>query len=105
MNAREAVPIQNMLEEMGHKQPPTPLIIDNAVAEGVINKTVKQQQTKAMDMRFHWLQDRAAQKQFDVRWEEGERNKADPHTKRHPAKHHVEVEVRPTHALDKPTSS
>ena len=74
MNAREAVPIGNMSEEMGHKQPPTPSMTDNAVAEGIINETVKQQRTKAMDMRFHWSQDRAAQKQFDVRWEEGKRN-------------------------------
>ena len=77
--------------------------MDNAVAEGIINKTIKQQHTKAMDTRFYWLQDQAAQKQFDVQWEEGKRNRADLHTKCHLAKHHVEV--RPTHVLAKPTSS
>ena len=35
--AREAVYIQIILEEMGHKQPPTPLKTDNAMSEAVTN--------------------------------------------------------------------
>jgi hypothetical protein len=35
--AREAVYIRIVLEEMGHKQPPTPLQTDNAMAEAVTN--------------------------------------------------------------------
>ncbi len=46
-----------ILEELGHMQPPTPLQTDNAMADGVINGKVQPEQTKAMDMRFHWLQD------------------------------------------------
>ena len=53
--AREAVYMRIILEEMGHKQPPTPMQTDNAMAEGVINKKVQQKQTKAMGMRSHWL--------------------------------------------------
>ena len=53
MNAKEAVPIRNILEELGHKQPPTAIVTGNAVAEGIINKTVKQQKSKSMDMRFY----------------------------------------------------
>ena len=45
-------------------QTPTPIITDNAVAEGIINRIVKQQKSKAMDMRYYWLQDRADQKQL-----------------------------------------
>ena len=56
--AREAVYIRIILEEMGHKQPPTPIQTDNAMAEGVINKKVQPKRTNAMDMRFHWLCDR-----------------------------------------------
>ncbi len=55
--AREAVYIRIILEEMGHKQPPTPLQTDNSMAEAVINGKVQPKQTKAMDMQFHWLQD------------------------------------------------
>jgi hypothetical protein len=55
--AWEAVYIRIVLEEMGHTQPPTPLQTDNAMAKGVVNGTVQPKQTKAMDMRFHWLWD------------------------------------------------
>jgi hypothetical protein len=53
--ARKAVYIRIILAELGHIQPPTPLQTDNAMADGVINGKVQPKQTKAMDMRFHWL--------------------------------------------------
>jgi hypothetical protein len=55
--ARKAVYIRIILEELGHIQPPTPLQTDNAMADGIINGKVQPKQTKAMDMRFHWLRD------------------------------------------------
>ncbi len=64
INAREAVPMQMTLEEMGHKQPKTPIHTDNSTGFRVITKNIQPKQTKAMDMRFHWLRDREAQKQF-----------------------------------------
>jgi hypothetical protein len=60
--AREAVYIRIILEELGHKQPPTPLQADNATADTVINGKIQPKQTKAMDMRFHWLRDRECQR-------------------------------------------
>jgi hypothetical protein len=48
--AREAVYIRMILKEMGHKQPPTPMQTDNAMADGVINGKVQPKCTKAMDM-------------------------------------------------------
>jgi hypothetical protein len=51
----KAVYIRIILEELGHAQPPTPLQTDNAMANGIINGKVQPKQTKAMDMRFHWL--------------------------------------------------
>ena len=39
--AREAVYLQIILEEMGHKQPPTPLQTDNAMAEVVTNGKIQ----------------------------------------------------------------
>jgi hypothetical protein len=50
--AREAVYIRIVLEGMGHKQPPTPVQTDNAMAEAVISGKVQPKRTKAMDMRF-----------------------------------------------------
>ena len=40
--AREAVYIRIILEEMGHKQPPTPLQTDNSMADGVVNGKIAQ---------------------------------------------------------------
>ena len=62
--AREAVYIQILFEELGHKQPPSPLQTDNAMADGVVNDKNQPRRTKAMDMRFHWLRDRECQEQF-----------------------------------------
>ena len=36
------------LEEMGHPQPPTPVMTDNSTACGILNKTVKQKRTQAL---------------------------------------------------------
>ena len=51
--AREAVYIRIILEEMGHKQPPTPIQTDNPMADAVINGKIQPKCTKAIDMRFH----------------------------------------------------
>jgi hypothetical protein len=65
-NAKDAVTIPNILTDLGYNQPATPLQTDNACASGIINKTVKQRWSKAIDMRFYWLQDRVKQKQFTI---------------------------------------
>jgi hypothetical protein len=57
ITACKAIYIRIILEELGHVQPPMPLQFDNAMADGVINGKVQPKQTKAMDMRFHWLRD------------------------------------------------
>ena len=89
--AREAVYIRIILEELGHKQPPTPLQTDNSMAEAVINGKVQPKRTKAMDMRFHWLRDRECQQQFRIYWRPGKLNYADYWTKHHPTKHHQNI--------------
>jgi len=89
--AREAVYIRIILEELGHKQPPTPLQTDNSMAEAVTNGKVQPKRTKAMDMRFHWLRDRECQQQFRIYWRPGKLNYADYWTKHHPTKHHQNI--------------
>ena len=64
ITACEAVYIRIILKEFGHKQPPTPLQTNNAMADVVINGKIQPKQTKAMDMRFHWLRDCECQQQF-----------------------------------------
>jgi hypothetical protein len=90
INACEAVPIRNLLQEMGHKQPKTPMQTDNSTALGVVNSNIQPQQTKAMDMRFYWLRCRDSQGQFRYYWKPGPTNQADYYTKHHPAHHHIE---------------
>jgi hypothetical protein len=86
--AQEIVPMRMTLEELGHPQPATPLKTDNSTACGIMNGTVKQKRTKAMDMRYYWLRDRVRQKQFNVFWEPGINNLADYPTKHHSGAHH-----------------
>ena len=61
LNCQEAIPIQIKLEEMGHSQPPTPVQVDNSTALGIATGTIKQRNSKAMDMRFYWIRDRSNQ--------------------------------------------
>ena len=91
INAREAVPMRQLLEEMGHKQPKTPIETDNSTALGVVNNNIQPRRTKAMDMRFHWLRDRESQQQFKYYWRPGTNNRADYFTKHHCAAHHIET--------------
>ena len=87
-NAKEMVCLRTTLMEMGHDQPPTIIITDNATAKGIACQELKQKHSKAMDMRFHWIQDRAQQQQLDIQWEPGILNQADYFTKHHPVQHH-----------------
>ena len=89
--AREAVYIRIILEELGHKQPPTPIQTDNAMADAVVNGKLQPKQTKATDMRFHWLRNRECQQQFKIYWRPGKTNYADYWTKHHSAAHHVNI--------------
>jgi len=91
INACEAVAIRNLLHEMGHKQPKTPMQTDNSTALGVVNSNIQPRRTKSMDMRYYWLRCRDSQGKFRYYWKPGPTNKADYYTKHFPASHHVET--------------
>eukprot|EP00957_Ditylum_brightwellii_P164854 12551165-Ditylum_brightwellii.AAC.1 len=57
-NAKEAVALRTMLQELGHQQPATPIQVDNFVAHGIVNSNIRQGKSKAIDMRFYWVKDR-----------------------------------------------
>ena len=67
------------LEEMGHKQPATgtPLKTNNSTDHGILHAQVRMKKSKAFDMRYHWLKDRIAQKQFNLYCAPGKLNTAD----------------------------
>jgi hypothetical protein len=91
INAKEGAFLRTTLEELGHKQPPTPMETDNITATGYINGTIKQKCTKSMDMRFYWIKDRVKQGQFKIYWGPGFQNLADFFTKHHSPAHHRRI--------------
>jgi hypothetical protein len=90
-NAQSGAPLRVTLTELGHTQPPTPLRTDNSTAYGIMNETIKQKRSKAMDMQYQWLTNRVRQKQFDVYWRPGRENLGDYHTDHHSAQHHKDM--------------
>jgi hypothetical protein len=103
INGKEAIPLRQTLIELNHPQPPTPIQTDNSTATGIVNKTVKLKRSKAMDMRFYWVQDRIDQQQLKVYWAPGSLNLGDYVTKHHPAPHHAKMRRYYTHQHDSPT--
>jgi hypothetical protein len=61
VNAKEGTVTRTTLAEMGHNQDITELKTDNTTADGIINNTVQQKLSKAIDMRFYWVKDRVEQ--------------------------------------------
>ena len=90
INACKAVPMCQLLTEMGHIQPRTPIQTNNSAACGVVNSNIQTWQTKAMDMRFHWLRCSEAQRRFRFYWAPSKSNLGDYWTKHHCAAHHIE---------------
>ena len=88
MNAKTAIPMRHTLLELGHNQPPTPIQTDNTTAVGLATNTIKQKYSKALDMRWHWLQDQVKLRNFDIFFQPGSENKGDYFTKNHSPTHH-----------------
>jgi hypothetical protein len=90
-NSQSGAPLRVTLTELGHTQPPTPLRTYNYTSFGILNETIKQKRSKAMDMRYHWLTDRVRQQKIDVYWRPGREKLGDYHTKHHSAQHHKDM--------------
>jgi hypothetical protein len=90
-NAQGGAPLRVTLTELGHTQPPTDRRTDDSTALGIVNETIEQKRSKAMDMRYHWLTDRVRKNQIDVYWSHGRENLADYHTKHHSAQHQKDM--------------
>ncbi|KAL7483088.1 hypothetical protein ACHAW6_013638 [Cyclotella cf. meneghiniana] len=101
VNAKEGRILRLILHELGHPQPTTPIHCDNSTATGIANNTVKRQRSRSMEMRYFWIADQVARKQFSVHWHPGLENMGDYYTKHHPPSHHQRV--RPYYLFE-PTS-
>jgi hypothetical protein len=88
LNGQAAEDLRNILHDLGYPQPTTIITADNSTAVGVANRSVKQRRSKTIDMRYHWIRDRADQGHLHIIWGPGALNRADYFTKAHPV-HHV----------------
>ena len=73
---------------MVHPQGPTPVQTGNSTANGISNNTIKQQRSRAIEMRYHWVHDQVKQGHFRILWAPGSTNLADYNTKHSSAAHH-----------------
>ena len=91
VNAQTYVPIRTTLTEMGWKQGPMAIQVDNSTAVDIATKEFHQNKYKAMDMRFYWINNRIEQGKFRVFWRPGPENLEDYHFKHHPPEQHKAV--------------
>ena len=70
--SQDAVLLRKCLIDLEHSQDATLIITDNVCADRILNNTIKQNRSKAMDMRFYWVRCRIAQGQFRLLWRAGE---------------------------------
>ena len=94
-NAQETVKLRIPLQELQHKQPPTPIHTDNTTATGIIHKTIKEQQSCAVTMHYFWTISKQDDKTIDVAWHPGRENLGDYSSKHHPPDIHQNL--RPTY--------
>eukprot|EP00957_Ditylum_brightwellii_P039098 2955904-Ditylum_brightwellii.AAC.2 len=76
---------------MGHSQPVKPVMTDNSMACGIVNKTMKKRKICAINMWFYLVRDCYAHGHFLVDWALGTENKGSYHTKYHTGAHHKKL--------------
>jgi hypothetical protein len=101
-SARIATNERQILADMGHPQPPTPIFCDNEVAIGLATDSINLKMSKSIDMRWHWVRDRILQGHFRVVFVPGLRNHADFFTEALPVARHKLL--APFSAFDPTTS-
>ena len=76
------------LDEMGFKQGPTKIFIDNNTAIGICNNAIKRQRLRSMKGQYFWLIDQVNLNIYHIVWAPGLENLADYFTKHFLAAHH-----------------
>jgi hypothetical protein len=90
-NTQSGAPLRVILTELGHKQPPTPLRTDSSTEFSILNESIRQNKSKEIYMRYHWLTEIVCQKHLDIYWRPGLENLCDFHTKHHSAQYYKDV--------------
>ena len=97
INAQTLVPIHTILSEMVRTKGPTATQVDNSTAVGIATKEFRHNKSKAIEMRFYWINDRIKQGQFRVFWRPGPENLGYYHSKHHPPEYHRAVRSKYLH--------
>ncbi len=105
LNAQEAKILCLTLDELDHPQPATPIRIDNTTTVGIVNNTIKRQQSCSMEMCYFWLLDGKAQKSFKFCYMPKQENLGDYPSKpeHHTANIHQHVQPYYVHTETSPT--
>jgi hypothetical protein len=90
-NCQDAYYYRIVAEALGYPQPPTPVYIDNDVARGIADRTVKVKRSRAVEKSFHWLRDRVSLNEFELRRVDTKDNVADFFTKSVTPQRHDEL--------------
>ncbi len=56
-NSQEAIILRNILEALGHPQPPTRIKTNNSTANNFVQNNIHQHRSKTWDMHWNWLHD------------------------------------------------
>jgi hypothetical protein len=102
LNDQEAKVLRLTLSELGHPQPPTPIHINNTTTFGIVNNTIKQQFSCAMEMRYFWLLDGKTQQYFKFYYQPGQENLGNYPSKHHTADIHKHVRPYYVHTNESP---
>ena len=102
LNRQETVKLRMILQELGLIQPPTPIHADNNASTGIIHRTIKQQRSCAMNMRYFWTISKQDDKNIDVSWHPGRGNLADYYFKHHSPNIHQNLQPTYLHMPNSP---
>jgi hypothetical protein len=103
LNAQEAKVLQLILTELGHPQPPTPIHIDTTTTVGIVNNTIKQQRSRAMEMRYFWLLAGKTQQYSKFYYQPGLKNLGNYPSNHHTANIHQHIRPYYVHMNNSPT--
>ena len=90
-NAKKGKISRLTLKEMGYKQVPTTIFVDNNTTSGICNSTIKRQRSRAMNNQYFWLIDQVNFNTYQIKWAPGLENMADYFTNVFAAAHHSDV--------------
>ena len=96
-DGQTTIPPRTIHKELFRKKLPTPTETYNSTDLSIVNSTVKQKKSKAMDMRLYLVKDLTGQGKFFVHWGPGKTNKADYFTKHHLPIHHTAMSHKYLH--------